>query len=266
MSIIYKPLDTSIRTSQNDLYNKVICLERENAFITKLLNRYSDYLQQLCMAHEKTNKTLSLSCSDSFARLQKAAAYKDDDTGVHVSRIAHLSQLVAKSSGMSDEFCKLIYLASPMHDIGKIGIPDSILKKPGPLNDSEWEVMREHPNYGGDILSQSDDPMMEMAREIALCHHEKWDGTGYPSALQADQIPMSARYVAIVDVFDALTMDRCYRPALPDSVALSIIEDGRGKHFCPFVTDTFLAISDEIIQLRNSINDDSLKATPLLPF
>lgn len=134
------------------------------------------------------------------------------------------------------------------------------------MNDSEWEVMRKHPNYGGDILSQSDDPMMEMAREIALCHHEKWDGSGYPYGLKASQIPMSARIVAIVDVFDALTMDRCYVPALPDCVVLSILEDGRGKYICPFITDTSLAISDEMIQLRNTINHHSLKTTALLSF
>ncbi|MDO7596113.1 MAG: hypothetical protein MUQ51_02645 [Pseudomonadota bacterium] len=126
MSTIYNPLDISIWKSQNDLFTEIVSLKRDNAFITKLFNRYSDYLQQLCLAHQKTNQ--SLSRSDSFARLQKAAAYKDDDTAVHVTRIAHFSQLVAKSLGMDDEFCKLINLASPMHDVGKIGIPDSILK------------------------------------------------------------------------------------------------------------------------------------------
>lgn len=247
-------LDASISESQSELYNKIVSLEREKSFISLQLQKYASDLQKLCAEREKSEQLLSRSHAESLARLQKAASYKDDDTGVHVSRLALISELIAKASGMDEKFCQLIREASPMHDIGKIGIPDSILKKEGPLTESEWEIMRKHPIYGDDILSKSSEPMIEMAREIAISHHEKWNGTGYPFGLKADEIPMSARIVAIADVFDALTMDRCYRPALPDSVALSMITDERGKHFCPLITDTFLAISDDIINLRNTIN------------
>lgn len=240
--------------SQGDLYNKVVSLEREKALISLQLKQYASDLQKIYAEREKSDQLLSRSQAESLARLQKAASYKDDDTGVHVSRLALISELIAKACGMDDMFCTLIREASPMHDIGKIGIPDCILKKAGPLTDSEWEIMRKHPLYGDDILSTSSDPIIEMAREIAISHHEKWNGTGYPYGLKGEQIPMSARIVAIADVFDALTMDRCYRPALPDSVALSMIKDERGEHFCSFITDTFLSISDDVIQLRNAIN------------
>lgn len=253
-----KPLYISIRKSHNDLFTEIVRYKRDNAFLTKLVNHYSNYFQQLTITNDKANQTHLLSISDSFTRLQKAAAYKDDYTGLQISRIAHFSALVAKSIGMNMEFCNLIKLASPVYDVGEIGIPDSILKKPGALTVSEWNIMRKHTIYGADILSQLDDPVIKMAKQIALCHHEKWDGSGYPNGLKDEQIPMSARIVAIVDVFDALTTDKCYRPALPDFLALSIIEDGRGTHFCPFVTDKFLAISDEIIKLRNIINKVSL--------
>ena len=144
--------------------------------------------------------------------------------------------------------------ASPMHDIGKIGIPDDVLKKPSKLTEAEWVLMRKHPEYGANILSGSDVPVLQMAEEVALAHHEKFDGSGYPLNLQGEQIPLSARIVALADFFDALTMDRCYRPAFSDEKALAMVKEGSGTHFDPHVVKAFFSVSNDIINERDRIN------------
>lgn len=191
---------------------------------------------------------------DTMLRLSAAAELKDDDTGQHIERIGHLSALLAYALGQDDGFCQDLLYASRMHDIGKIGIPDSILKKPGALDGDESRIMRQHPEIGAKLLSPSDNPLLDMAAEVALCHHERFDGTGYPHGLRGKDIPLSARIVAIIDVFDALTMDRCYRPAFSDKEALQMIDEQRAKHFDPEVVDVFLSISDRLIRAREAIN------------
>lgn len=215
---------------------------------------YLDDFQTLLLQCEQSNLDLSSAHLQSLTMLAKASEMKDDDTGVHITRMAEISALIAKAHGKSDSFCKLILHASPMHDIGKIGVPDSILKKPGPLTVSEWKVMKEHPIYGYEILKGSTVPVIKMAAEIALNHHEKYDGSGYPSGFSGAEIPLSAQIVALADFFDALSMDRCYRKAMPDNQILSLIEEASGKHFSPELVDSFFTVSDEIILLRNKIN------------
>jgi putative two-component system response regulator len=187
-------------------------------------------------------------------RLALAADFKDDDTGIHIVRIAYLAEQLALRMGESAGFARLLRDAAPMHDIGKIGIPDNVLKKPGPLDAEEWTVMRKHPAIGAQILGQSRIALFQMASQVALTHHERWDGAGYPAALAGDAIPLCGRIVAVVDFFDALTMDRVYRKALPDDLALGMLAEQRGHAFDPRLVDCFLAHSQEMIALRERVN------------
>jgi putative two-component system response regulator len=164
--------------------------------------------------------------------------------------------------GQPELWCDNMLYASRMHDIGKIGIPDNILKKPGPLTPAEWLVMQRHPEIGAGVLGGSaDSPLYKMAAEVALSHHERYDGTGYPSKLKGEDIPLSARIVAIADFFDAVTSDRCYHQALPPEQAFDMVMQGRSSHFCPIVTDAFLSVSKEILALRIAINLGEIEPT-----
>ena len=183
--------------------------------------------------------------------LGEAGHHNDTDTGLHIWRMAAYAGALARKFGWSASRSKQLEFAAPMHDTGKIGIPDEILKKPGKLDAQEWKIMMTHAQLGFDILSKSQTPLFQMAAEIALNHHEKWDGSGYPNQLQGSSIPESARIIAIVDVFDALTTRRPYKEAWSMGDALKEIEIGSGKHFDPHLTDCFLAITDEIKALKH---------------
>ncbi|WOT05620.1 two-component system response regulator [Shewanella youngdeokensis] len=184
-------------------------------------------------------------------RLGRAAEYKDNETGLHVVRMSHYARLLAKKSGLPDKYCELIYNASPMHDIGKIGTPDAILKKPSKLDDIEWVEMQRHAEIGAEIIGDHKDPLLEMARRIALCHHEKWDGTGYPKGLAGEDIPIEARIVALADVFDALTSIRPYKKAWSIEDTIALIESESGKHFDPTLVTNFKAIIAEVTAIRD---------------
>lgn len=183
-------------------------------------------------------------------RLGRAAEYKDNETGNHILRMSHFAQMLAKAAGLSQEQADNILLAAPMHDIGKIGIPDNILLKPGKLNPEEWEIMKTHVNIGADLLDGTDIPLLIMARNIALSHHEKWDGSGYPSGLSGKQIPIEGRICAICDVFDALTSKRPYKKAWPVEEAIAFLRQQKGKHFDPELVDLFETILDEVLTYR----------------
>lgn len=187
-------------------------------------------------------------------RLCRAASYKDDDTSVHIERIGFLSAHLARLAGMTPAFCRMLRDAAPMHDIGKIGIPDAILKKPGALTPEEWVVMKQHPAIGAELLSNSGIALLDMAASVARCHHERFDGEGYPHGLAGEDIPIEGRIVALVDYFDALTMDRVYRPAWPLERVLDSIAEERGKRFDPALVDVFLAHSEEFVALKRSID------------
>jgi putative two-component system response regulator len=174
-------------------------------------------------------------------RLARAAELRDDDTGMHTRRVAELSARIAMALGMPDAEVEMIRRTAPLHDVGKIGIPDGVLLKPGKLNEGEWQLMKRHTTVGAQILSEGRSEMVRMAEAIALGHHERWDGTGYPQGLAGDAIPRCARVVALADVYDALSSDRPYRPAWPRERVLAEIAAGRGTHFDPAVVDAFLA-------------------------
>jgi len=183
-------------------------------------------------------------------RLGRAAEFKDNETGLHVVRMSYYAKLIAQAAGFNDEHAELLLNAAPMHDIGKIGIPDNILRKPGKLDDEEWEMMRQHTKFGAEILGDQDSVLLQLAREIALSHHEKWNGKGYPNGLAGAEIPLESRIVAIADVFDALTNERPYKKAWPIEEAVALIERESGEHFDPALVDAFLKALPEMLEIK----------------
>jgi HD-GYP domain-containing protein (c-di-GMP phosphodiesterase class II) len=185
--------------------------------------------------------SLSEASADTVLRLSRAVEYRDDDTGAHTLRVARYSEELARAAEVDPGTCEQLLLASPLHDAGKVGIPDAILLKPGKLTSEERAVMQQHSQLGHDLLRDSTFEALELAAEIALTHHEKVDGTGYPNGLRGDTIPLSGRIVAIADVYDALTQDRVYRPRFSVEKATEIMRADRGTHFDPVLLDLFFA-------------------------
>ncbi|NVN89740.1 MAG: response regulator [Desulfuromonadales bacterium] len=189
-------------------------------------------------------------------RLGRAAEFRDQETGMHIRRISELSKHLALLYGISEEQCEVLRFASPMHDVGKIGIPDRILCNPGKLNQSEFDIIKLHTEIGAKILSDAERyPVIKAGHIIALQHHEKWDGSGYPSGLKGEEIHIFARIVSIVDVFDALTSKRPYKDAFPFDKAMSIMEEGRGVFFDPELLDLFLNNVESFIAIREKLKD-----------
>jgi putative two-component system response regulator len=222
-------------------------LEKE---VEKKTSNLKQALDDLQIASEK----LRLYSMDTILRLSQAAEYKDTDTGEHIQRISYYIQAIGKAMTLSDEEIEAYQYASPMHDVGKIGIPDHILMKPGPLDDSEWEIMKQHTVIGGKILGGSDSSILKTAETIALTHHEKWNGKGYPYGLKGLDIPMAGRITAIADVFDALTSKRPYKEPFSVEKAFEIMAEDRGKSFDPELLDAFFSIKKEISDIRNKNN------------
>jgi putative two-component system response regulator len=189
-------------------------------------------------------------------RLGMAAEYRDEETGSHILRMSHSCALLARAVGWSESDCELILNASPMHDIGKIGIPDAILLKPGKFEPHEWEIMKTHAAIGGKLLGGDDSDLMRMAREIALTHHEKWDGSGYPNGLAGEAIPEAGRIAALADVFDALTSERPYKQAWTVAAAVDLIKENSGKHFSPVLVEVFLQELPGILQIRERFAEE----------
>lgn len=188
-------------------------------------------------------------------RLGVAAEFRDPETGAHIQRMSHYSARLAEAYGLSKEECETILMASPMHDIGKIGIPDNILLKPGKLDENEWEIMKTHTTMGAQILENSTSNLIQAGRIIALSHHEKWDGTGYPKGLLQEDIPLLGRIVAVADVFDALTTDRPYKKAWPVEKAVGVIQEGNGTHFEPRLVDLFVQILSDLLEIKARFPD-----------
>ncbi|MBE9525502.1 MAG: response regulator [Proteobacteria bacterium] len=182
-------------------------------------------------------------------RLGMAAEYRDEDTGSHIIRMSHICFLLAQGIGWSQPDAELILHASPMHDVGKIGIPDGIMLKPAKLDADEWAIMKTHASIGGDLLKDENSPLMKMACEIALTHHEKWDGSGYPCGLSAEAIPQSGRIAALADVFDALTSERPYKKTWTIEAAVDLIKSESGQHFDPAIVEVFLLKLPQIIKI-----------------
>ncbi|QNA90536.1 two-component system response regulator [Massilia sp. Dwa41.01b] len=174
-------------------------------------------------------------------RLGLAAEYKDNETGLHVIRMSHFARILGLAAGMTEQEAEDLLHAAPMHDVGKIGIPDRILQKAGPLDADEWKIMQSHAAIGAEIIGQHGGGMLKLAHDIAMTHHEKYDGSGYPKGLAGDAIPLTGRIVAIADVFDALTSIRPYKRAWSEEEALAHLVAQKGKHFDPVLVDLFIA-------------------------
>ena len=199
---------------------------------------------------KSANDQLRHASLDTIRRLSTAAEYRDADTAAHIWRMSTYSSAIARQLGMGDEFTDAILYASPMHDVGKIGTPDNILLKPGAFDPEEKKIMQQHTLIGESILGDSDHPLLAMACTIAGGHHEKWDGSGYPRGLAGEGIPISARVVAVADVYDALTTQRVYKPAWSSEKSFDLIRESASTHFDPQCVAAFLEIRDEILDMQ----------------
>jgi len=201
----------------------------------------------------KTVKELQGAYLDTINRLVLAAEYKDEDTGDHIVRMSRYSAFIAEKLGLPAREVQNIRYAAPMHDVGKIGIPDNILMKPAKLTDEEFDFMKTHTNIGAKILAKSKAEILRLAWQIAISHHEKWNGRGYPQGFSVDKIPIAGRIVGLADVFDALTSKRPYKVPYPIEVAVDIIKKERGEHFDPDVADIFLENIDEFVKIKEEV-------------
>jgi putative two-component system response regulator len=212
----------------------------EVRLLQKELNNYTDMLEK--KVQERTSD-LKQSYLETIFTMTRAAEFKDKDTGDHVQRISFYCRELARMLGQNDEFVEKIFFASPMHDVGKIGIPDHILLKPGSLTPEEWEIMKGHTTMGSNILGRSNSAYLQMGTEIALDHHERWDGGGYPNGKKGEKIPLAARIMNICDIYDALRSKRPYKHELGHKKAMDIIARGDGRtqpeHFDPVVLNAF---------------------------
>ena len=244
---VTKPLDT------NDLLMRVRNL-LDAQLAHRMMHDQKKVLEEIVQARTEELRRTRLQV---VQRLGMAAEYRDEETGSHILRMSHMSALLARSIGWSPAACELMLHASPMHDIGKIGIPDAVLLKPGKFEPNEWEIMKTHAAIGGKLLAGDDSDLLRMAREIALTHHEKWDGSGYPEGLSGEDIPMAGRIAALADVFDALTSVRPYKKAWPVEDAVKFIEENRGRHFDPMLADVFLEKFPEILEIRSRFDESA---------
>ncbi len=193
-------------------------------------------------------------------RLARAAEFRDPETGGHIMRMARFSALIARDLGTDTQWQELLLHAAPMHDVGKLATPDHILLKPGRLDPEEMAIMRQHAAIGGQILAGSDSPLIRLAEEIACGHHEKYDGSGYPRGLAGEQIPLSARIVAVADVFDALSMSRPYKPSWPIETIIAHLKAGAGSHFDPWLAQLFIELMPQLLAIQGQFHDVDMAA------
>ena len=221
-------------------------------------NLLSLFTENIVVALEniRLNDMLRDSNREVIYRLGEVIETRSEETGFHVKRVAFYSELLALLYGLSSEQAEIIKQASPLHDIGKVGIPDSVLNKPGKLDADEWEVMKTHAQMGHDILYGSGNPLLDMAAEIASTHHEKWDGSGYPHSLQGEGIPISGRIVALADVFDAVGSWRCYKKPWPLDEILDLLKAESGRHFDPTLVRLFFENKEQFLEIRDRYRDE----------
>jgi len=267
----------ALKSGANDFIEKPYSIDelKLRTLNNAQVKKYNDLLKNMNhILEEKVNqRTIELKTALRFAkeseleisvRLGKAAEFRDIETGMHIVRMSLYSQKLAEIIGLSNNDCEIIRYASPLHDIGKIGIPDKILLKPGKLTEEEFQIMKLHTTIGGKMLDESDKyPVIKAGQVIALTHHEKWDGTGYPNELKGENIHIHGRIVAVSDVFDALTSRRIYKPAFSLEKALTIMKEGRAKHFDPDILDVFTEHINQFTDIKERFCDNK-EESPLV--
>jgi len=253
---VAKPFDlTEIRVRMNSLLGMKAAhdaLRQHKDELEDIVRRRTEALRTALDDVVEAQRRLRTANLETIQRLVVAAEYKDLGSAVHIQRMSEYSALIARKLRLSPQRVELIYHASPMHDIGKIGIPQKILLKPGKLNQREWGDIKRHPTIGAKILQKSTSQLLRLGEIIALTHHEKWDGSGYPKGLRGTEIPIEGRIIAVADVFDALTSKRPYKGAFSNDRAFQILWEGRGKHFDPELVDLFLSSVDEIVEIQSA--------------
>ncbi|MFB2892141.1 HD-GYP domain-containing protein [Aerosakkonemataceae cyanobacterium BLCC-F50] len=245
-------------------FNQLRKSEKENnqklVAVNSQLQAYAKDLKVALSASKQKAAQLEKAYCDMVFRLGLASKYKDEETGNHIQRISRYSQLMAINLGWKKADAEVLAKAATMHDIGKIGIPDAILLKAGPLNAEERQLMMQHPKIGASLLEASDSPLLQMGKEIALNHHEKWDGTGYPQGLKAEEIPLVGRIVMVADVYDALRSQRPYKPAFDHEKTLDIMLKGDGRtkpeHFAPQLLELFGDLHQELAAICDRFTDE----------
>lgn len=232
-------------------------LEKRRLQIAK--SEYQQHLEQEVTVRtaelRRAVEKIEMVSLDTIYKLSRAAEYKDKNTGAHIMRMSEYCEAIARRIGLDETDVDMVAYAAPMHDVGKIGIPDRILLKPGKLEPVEWEIMKQHTIIGAQILAGSDAECIRLAEVIALSHHEKWDGSGYPRGLRKLEIPPAGRIVAIADVFDALTSRRPYKEPFATEESFDIIRQSRGTHFDPEVIDAFFASKEKILSIKENLKD-----------
>lgn len=241
-----KPID---RVEFSARARNMLTLRRGQKFL-------ADRAQHLAALVDEQTREIRGREKELVLRISRAAEFRDPETGAHIQRMAHYSQLIAEALGLPGVEQQLILEAAPMHDVGKIGIPDYILLKPGKLTAEEFTIMKGHARIGYELLCNSGSRVLQAGAEIANAHHEKFDGSGYPNGLQGEAIPLFGRIVAVADVFDALTSERPYKKAWPLEEACRFLEEGCGSHFDPVCVRAFLARWDKVLAIRRQFQDE----------
>ncbi|MBK5231127.1 MAG: HD domain-containing protein, partial [Thermoleophilia bacterium] len=246
---ILRRITRALALSNDELRLQAKDLQENLRVRTAIEQRLRETIKELARSEDR----LEHSQEETILRLSTAVASRDAETGSHIVRMGRFCELLTKKLGWDQDRCDLMRIASPLHDVGKIAIPDRVMLKPGALTSEERATMQEHAAIGSRILAGSESPLLDLAARIALTHHEKWDGSGYPNGLAGEEIPIEGRIAAIADVFDALTSDRVYRPAMSLDRAFAILAEGRGTHFDPTILDVFFASIDDVLAIGDKV-------------
>ncbi len=254
--------------SQLALYAKdlkaLLVREREKTHKLETTNRqlqvYAQDLKAAYATQQQKTRELEKAYADTVVRLTLASRYKDEETGAHIQRLSHYSKILALFIGLDENDAQLIFDAAPMHDVGKVAIPDRIMQKQGPLDEKEWEIVKRHPVLGANLLTGSPSLLLQTARDIARTHHERWDGSGYPQGLKGEAIPLSGRIVMLGDTYDALRSVRPYKPALSHEKTYDIIVNGnvrtKPRHFDPRLLEAFREKHLEFDRIFSEIREE----------